>query len=138
MPQAYGAAAHAVIGIVAAFGKVEQVIHYYREKAAVFFKLVYYFDEHERKFVNGIEIFVAADFLYVLFKTQEELLDTEVKNILFVFKIDVEGCPGDAAAVGYFLKGNVLEAFVHKNIESFFEYFPSALIVFNNNRHTDP
>ena len=55
-----------------------------------------------------------------------------------VFKINVQRRPRNAAPIGDLLKRDVFVAFFDKNVERFFEYFMSAFVVFDDDRHGMP
>jgi hypothetical protein len=135
MTEPYGSPPYPVIGVRLAFGKVEEVIEYNMEEPPVFFEAVDNHGEYCNEFVGGMEIFLLSGAGNVLFKILEKLLDAVIKNFFFISEIDIQGSPGDAAAVGYFLKGCVFKAFVYKNIQGPFEYFLASFFMFNHYGH---
>jgi hypothetical protein len=136
MTEPYGSPPYPAVRISFAFGKVEKVIEYNVEKPLVFFELVNdhgkYFDE----LVGGMKVFLLSRVGNVLFKLLEQLLDAVIENFLFVSEINIQGCPGDAAAVGYFLKRRVFKAFVYKNIQGPLKYLFAPLFMFDHYGHS--
>ena len=58
-----------------------------------------------------------------------EQLNAESEYLALVLEVEIEDCPGDAAALGYLLERGVLIALVDEDIEGLLQYFAFPLIV---------